>query len=208
MSSLVLHRLAQQAGAAIIAGLPLTLRLIDGTSTPRPGATGTDWRIHCSLNLRTQQLDEVEVTSDKTGESFKRFKPHPGDVFIGDRNFGTRRGIWHVIQHGADVLVRVILRNFPVQTVDGIAFEAWQVLGTLRPDSIGEWAVQTKPVQRIPAIPGRFIAYRLSQAAALKVREQHRKRRQRNGDGPPGAATLAGWEYVVLFTTLANLTGH
>src|ERR1017187_281179 len=89
-----------------------------------------------------------------------------------------------------------------MQTLAGTAFDAWQVLPSLMPDSSGEWPVQTKPVQGIPAIPGRFIAYRLSPTAALKAREQHRKRRQRNGDGTPGAATFAGWEYVVLFTTL------
>jgi hypothetical protein len=210
MSSLVLHLLTHRAGPGTeaVAGLPLTVRLIDGTPTPRPGAKGTDWRVHCSLDLRTQRLDDVQLTSEKEGESFARFTPQPGEVFLGDRNFGTRRGIWHVIRHGAEVLVRVILSNLPLQTRSGTPFPVWDCLRTLAPETCGDWEVQTKAIpatkktEEIPAIPGRLVAFRLSPAAALKAREQHRKRRSRNGDGPPGAATVEGWEYVVLFTTL------
>jgi hypothetical protein len=211
LSALVLHVLTQRAGPGteVIAGLPLTVRLIDGTPTPRPGAKGTDWRVHCSLDLRTQRLEDVQVTAETEGESFTRFTPRPGEVFIGDRNFGTRRGIWHVVQHGAAVLVRVILSNFPLQTLDGTPFPLWDSLRTLAPGECDDWAAQTKAIadtkrtDGVPAIRGRLVAYRLPPAAVLKVREQHRKRRRRNGDGPPGATTVEGWAYVVVFTTLS-----
>jgi hypothetical protein len=160
------------------------------------------------LDLRTQHLDDVQVTAETEGESFTRFTPQPGDLFIGDRNFGTRRGIGHVLAQGAQVLVRIIVSNFPLQTRTGSTFPLWERLRTLAPDAIGDWEVQTKAIKDtkkqtgMPAMTGRLIAYHLPPAAAVKAREQHRKRRNRNGDGAPGAATVEGWEYMVLFTTL------
>ena len=207
LSTLTLYLLALRAQATAVMGLPLNIRLIDGTHAPRPGAKGTDWRIHCSLNLRTQQMEEIKVTAETVGESLSHFTPQVGDLFMGDRNFGTRQSVWHVIQHGADVLVRFIVQNFPLPTRTGTVFPLWEALHTLAPNTSGEWEGQTKPVKRkghnIPAMPGRLVALRLPPEAALKAREQHRKRRQRNGDGSPGAATVEGWEYVVFFTTLS-----
>jgi hypothetical protein len=151
----------------------------------------------------------VQLTPETEGESFTRFSPHEGEVWIGDRNFGTRAGVWHVLRHGADVLVRLILTNFPLQTPAGAPFPRWEALRTLTPDTAGEWAVQTKPraatrdTPAIPALSGRLVVYRLSPEAALHAQAHHRRYRQRSQAGLPGAATAAGWEYVVLFTTLA-----
>ena len=205
LSALTLQLLALRAQATAVIGLPLTVRLIDGTHAPRPGAKGTDWRVHCSLDLRTQRMEEIHVTADTVGESFTHCTPRAGEVFIGDRNFGTRRGVWHVIQHGADVLVRLIVQNFPLQTRAGASFPLWEALHTLAPNTSGEWEVQTKPLNDVPAMPGRLVVLRLPPEAARKAREQHRKRRQRSGNGPPGAATVEGWEYVIFFTTLSAL---
>lgn len=205
LSALALHMLAQRAQVAttFVAAWPYTLRLIDGTATPRPGATGTDWRVHCSLNLRTQTLDDVQLTPETEGESFARFTPHPGDLYCADRNFCTRQGLWHVVCHGADALVRVIWQNLPLQTRAGDTFPLWEHLHTLAPGACGDWEVQTRPLRKeIPAISGRLVALRLPEEAAVRAREHHRKRRQKRGDGPPGAATLEGWSYLLLFTTL------
>ena len=80
---------------AVIFGKGLQIRVIDGSTIQEPGATGSTWRIHYAIGLPSLHCDEVYVTSPKIGESFRQFSVHPGDLFIGDRNFGRRTdGMW------------------------------------------------------------------------------------------------------------------
>jgi hypothetical protein len=44
-------------GRAAALGRPVRLRLVDATTVSRPGSTGTDWRVHLSLNLDPLAID-------------------------------------------------------------------------------------------------------------------------------------------------------
>ena len=52
----------------------LKIRIIDGTMLAEPGATGTTWRIHYSIQLPELACDEVHITSPQQGESTKHFR--------------------------------------------------------------------------------------------------------------------------------------
>ena len=106
-------------------GSDINIRVIDGTSVQEPGSTGSTWKIHYSICLPSLQCDEVIVTSPKVGESFKRFRVHRGDLFLGDRGFAHRPGISHVINGGGNVLVRTNLTNLPMLGADGILSLCW-----------------------------------------------------------------------------------
>ena len=92
------------------------IRLVDGSSILEPGSTGSDWRLHYSLNLRTLRCDSFEITDQHSGESFTRFPIEAEDLLLGDRNFCTRKGISHVISHGGDVIVRFHSTHLPLYT--------------------------------------------------------------------------------------------
>ena len=69
------------------------VRAVDATSISEPGSTGTDWRIHYSINLANLQCDFFLLTDVGGGETWRRFPITPGDILLGDRGYpaGPRR---------------------------------------------------------------------------------------------------------------------
>jgi len=84
---------------------------VDATVVCGPGAIGTDARIHTKLRVADVSLAAVEVTDETGGETFRRFTWEPGELAVGDRMYFTPGGIQHVLDAGADVLVRYRLNG-------------------------------------------------------------------------------------------------
>src|SRR5450631_3940855 len=72
------------------------VRAVDATSISEPGSTGTDWRIHYSINLTNLQCDFFTLTDVGGGETWRRFPVAPGDIMLGDRGYSTPVGVRHV----------------------------------------------------------------------------------------------------------------
>jgi Transposase DDE domain len=169
----------------------------DATVVCGPGAIGTDARIHTQLRIADVSLTAVEVTDDTEGETFRRFTWQPGELAVGDRAYAATRGIEHVLDQGADVLVRYRLDGVTLldsgSTVD--------VLGAVRHLKVGE-TLDLDVVAKLSCrqAPGRLIAYRLPDDAA----ERARKRLQREKEGKLSARQSEAAQYVLLFTTAAR----
>ena len=204
LQALVLHLLT---GQARLDPAVRRLRLVDGTHAPRPGARSQDWRLHLCLDLQHGTLAEACVLPQRPGESFARLPLQAGDLVVGDRNYGKRPGLLHVVQAGADVLVRFVAKNLPLQTPEGTPFALAEHLPILAEGATGEWTVQIAPTRRHadgPPVRGRVIAYRLPAALAERATRAQRRRRSRSGrQRTAQAATVAGWQYVLLFTTVS-----
>lgn len=183
----------------VVFGSELNIRVIDGSIVQEPGSTGSTWRIHYSICLPSLRCDEVQVTSPKTGESFKRFTVRPGDLFLGDRGFAHRAGISHVVDAGGDVLVRINLTNLPLVEADGKPFPLLAHLRTLAGAQIGDWDVWVSDSERL--IPGRVCAVRKSNPAAEKARRKTIAKNRRKGHAVR-PETVAAAAYVFVFTTL------
>ena len=138
----------------------LNIRLIDGTTVQEPGSTGSTWRIHYSITLPSLECDEVHVTSPETGESFKRFEVHSGDLFVGDRGYTYREGISHVVSNGGNVLVRINLTAMLLTESDGSPFDLLDRLRTLSGTQQGDWDVCIPLKDSV--VPGRICAIRKS----------------------------------------------
>lgn len=180
-------------------GSDINIRVIDGTSVQEPGSTGSTWKIHYSICLPSLQCDEVTVTSPKVGESFKRFRVHRGDLFLGDRGFAHRPGISHVINGGGNVLVRTNLTNLPLLGADGNLFPLLVKLRTLTGTRIGDWDVWVPHENTL--IPGRVCAVKKNKPAADKARRKaFTKNREKGHVVRP--ETLEAAAYVFVFTTL------
>ena len=184
---------------AAIFGQELRIRVIDGSTIQEPGSTGSTWRIHYSIGLPSLQCDEVYVTSPEIGESFERFTVHPGDLFLGDRNFGRRADIWHVVQGGGQVLVRINLTNLPLVRKDGSPFPLLRRLRTLTKTELGDWEVWVPYENTLLA--GRVCALKKSKEAAEKARRKALQENSRKGATvKPETIEAAGYTFV--FTTL------
>ncbi len=183
----------------VIFGKTLRIRLIDGSTIQEPGSTGSSWHLHYSIGLPSLRCDEVYVTTPEEGESFKRFSVHPGDLFIGDRNFGRRADVKHVVQSQGQVLVRINLTNLPLATKEGKPFSLLNRLRTLTKTKMGDWDVWIPYGKEF--IPGRVCALKKSKEAAEKA---ERKALQENGrkGAKVRPETIEAAAYTFVFTTL------
>jgi hypothetical protein len=170
---------------------------IDGSAICGPGAETTDSRIHLVLRLVDLRLFDVRVTDVTGGETFKRFHWLPDQLAIADRGYANGGGIGWVVDHGADVLVRVnrgVLRMFETE---GEAIDVLERLRSLKGTRAEEWTVTVRDPDKRRLLPGRFVAARLPEAEAKKARERVIK--ERGVDVTTDDIEAA--EYVALFTT-------
>ena len=100
----VVGTVLQSAVGAAPAGLHW--RVVDATVITGPGSTGTDWRVHASVDPETGKFRSVEITDAHGGEGLGRFPIHPDEIVLGDRAYATARGIEAASRSGGYVLVR------------------------------------------------------------------------------------------------------
>lgn len=194
----VMERWIEKQPEAIF-GKTLRIRLIDGSTIQEPGSTGSTWRLHYSIGLPSLRCDEVYVTSPEEGESFERFRVHPGDLFIGDRNFGRRADVKHVVQGEGQVLVRINLTNLPLVNKGGAPFPLLNRLRTLTKTKLGDWDVWV-PYEKT-WIPGRVCALKKSKEAAERAQRKVLQENSRKG-AKVRPETIEAAAYTFVFTTL------
>lgn len=185
------------AGDALLGGR--CVRLVDGSSVCEPGATGSTWRLHYALNLHTLSCDEVHVTEASEGESLTRFAIRAGDVMMADRGFANRRGLRHVVQHKADVVLRLNLSTLPLHDQRNRPLKLMPLLRSLAIGQAADWPARVNDDQGVIAV--RVCAYKKTVAQTLAAqeaiqREATKKRRQVKPE------TLEGAGYVIVLTTL------
>ena len=177
------------------------IRLVDGSVISEPGATGSQWRLHYSIDLPSLRADEVVVSARSEGETLKRFTFTPADIVVADRGFANPPGVAHVHQAGAAVVVRMNLVTLPLLTQAG---ERLDVLGCVRALQAGQaaaWPVRVKHGRQ--SIAGRLCAVRKHDAASQQAQARVRRESQRNGTQvQPQTLEAAG--YVLVFTTLGD----
>ena len=181
----------------------MNVRAVDGTSISEPGSTGTDWRVHYSLQLPTLNCDHFAVTPPNQGESFTRYPIQAGDLLIGDRGYSHRRGVRHIVQGGGNVLVRVNWQCFPVEISGGKRFNPVSLGRQLRVMQPREWDVSLPSEQKgQPAISGRIVGIKKSRAATRAAEKALRQRYTKKGK-TLSKWTLAMAAYIYVFTTVS-----
>ena len=188
--------------AAAEAQLPgRRVRLVDGSAVCEPGATGSTWRLHYALNLRTLSCDEVHVTEASVGESLTHFDIQAGDVIMADRGFAKRPGLRHVVQHHGDVVLRASMGNLPLHDRSGRPLDILPRLRTMVIGQAADWPAQVQ--DDMGSIAVRVCAYKKTAAQALASREaiqREASKKQRNVQ--PQTLEAAG--YVIVVTTLSE----
>ncbi len=86
-------------------GLPI--RVVDATVVNGPGGrAAVEWRAHVLVSAVTGTIRSVQLTGDEGGEKLSRYVVKAGEVVLGDRAYGTARGLHAVHEQGAQVVVR------------------------------------------------------------------------------------------------------
>lgn len=179
------------------------VRLIDGSSVCEPGATGSTWRLHYALNLRTLSCDEVHVTEASVGEKLELFDIRRGDVIMADRGFARAAGVRRAVQQGADVVLRTSLSNVPLHSRRGRPLPALKLLRKLSVGQAGEWPAALRDERGPEQIDVRVCAYRKTAAqtlAAQRAIEQEARKKGRR----VRPETLEAAGYVIVLTTLSQ----
>jgi len=178
----------------------LRVRLVDTTTVTEPGSTGSEWRIHYSLQLKPLRCDYFRVTDNHVGETFKLIPIEKGDLIVGDRAYGNARGVAYVVDNGGEALVRMKAVSFVLRSADGKRFQLLTRLKKLRVGCVGEWPVLVVgDNERL--IPGRVCAMKRSKAATeVELKRIHRSS-ARHGR-IPGHKAVESAKYMCVFTTV------
>lgn len=177
------------------------IRLVDGTVVSEPGATGSKWRLHYSVQWPSLRADEVVLSTRKEGETLRRFTVLPNQVLVADRGFANPPGVAHVHDAQGFVVVRTNLVTLPLYTAQGVPLEILECVSALQEGQCGAWPACVKHNRRL--IAGRLCAVKKDAASRLKATARATRESQRNGTQLQPRTLLAA-DYVLIFTTVAH----
>jgi Transposase DDE domain len=181
------------------------VRVLDGSLVKEPGRTGSQWRIHYSLQLPSMLCDHLEVSPAEgkgRGEKLGRFPARRGDLVLADRGLCNAGGIRSLLQQGAHLIVRVNTGALPLRTRQGRPLNLRARLDRLQvPGTIAEWGVRAGDAAA--PIPGRLCVLRKSEAEAQRTRRKILRKAQQAGPKTK-PETLVYANYVLVFTTLSK----
>lgn len=172
---------------------------VDATLVQEEGKTGSQWRLHFSLNLANLQCEHFELTDVRGGETFRRLPVRRGDIILGDRAYGTGPGVSHVVRHGGDVLVRINLQRLPLFVRGDQRLPILERLRKVRVGRPGEWVAYVHEGDH--RFEGRLIAIRRSRQAAGWARKRL-KRKASVSQKTLSREALEAAGYVFVWTTL------
>lgn len=179
------------------------IQVIDASDITAPGQRTVTWRIHLMMDLVSLQLTAIHLTDAKTGETLLNFNFESGEVVLADRGYSHRAGVAHLIEQGAQPIVRYSAHQFPVAEREGHPLKVAAALSDCQPGETRTLAAQFTANGKTYAI---FIhAYRLTgQDAAAARRRCRKKGRKGNRNGPytPKQETLWLAEFVLVLTTV------
>lgn len=199
LGGLLARLLAERTGRALPEG-GLRIRLIDATTVSQPGSKGTDWRLHVSMNLRLGQVDHLELTDAKGGESLSRFAFAPSDLVIADRGYAKANGLVAITQADAFFIIRNSRHSVSLEHPDGRPFDYLGALNTLPEGTPGGFEVQVR-VTREHAVPCRLVAIRKSEPAAERTRAKILSESRKKGH-TTDPRTLESAGFMTLLTNL------
>ncbi len=201
-----LRWLAQQTRGTPGAGVEARgrrLRAVDATAVSEPGSTGTDWKIHYSINLADLQCDFFELTDVRRGgETFRRVPVSGDDIMMGDRIYATPPGVAHVLDAGADVVVRLNRQSLPLFHRDATRLEVLDLLRGTRVGQPREWDAAVRHPKGL-WLRGRLIAIKRSAVATRLVRKRLARRASRRQE-KVSPETWKAAQYFFVWTSLSE----
>lgn len=202
LHSLCVALFAERAREAAPASAP-ALRLVDSTVVKEPGQTGSQWRIHYSLQWPGLSCDYFKLTPTEgkgTGEALAQYPLSPGDHVLADRGYCRAQDFHHAASQGARTLIRLNPSGMRLETEAGKAFPLLARLnGVTRTGQIREWPVWL-PLDGATSLPVRLCVIRKSQAA-IKLALKKLRREASKDQRTLAPETLRYAEFVMVLTT-------
>jgi hypothetical protein len=195
--------LLQENGAALAGSdTGISLRAFDATVVTEPGKTGSQWRIHYSLQIPSLKCDFFKIspsTGEGNGESFTRFPVKENDFILADRGYCSPAGVGYVDKARAHLLLRLNTGALPLFSVPGKPFPLLQRLKSLpHAGQVGEWDVLVRAPKR--DVAGRLCVIRKSQQAIEEAFQKIHRQESKYGTRTKDETWEYG-KYVMVYTT-------
>lgn len=191
----------QQSGLAL-APTP-ALRLVDSTVVKEPGQTGSQWRIHYSLQWPGLNCDYFKLTATEgkgTGEALSQYPLRAGDYVLADRGYCRAQDFHDAAARGAKTLIRLNPSAMRLETDGGKSFPLLARLkGLTKTGQIREWPVWL-PLDGAAPLPARLCVIRKSQAA-IKLALKKLRREASKDQRTLAPETLRYAEFIMVLTT-------
>jgi hypothetical protein len=139
------------------------------------------------------------------GEHLRRVKVAAGDIWLGDRNYAKGEGLHHVVQAGADFVVRVSWNSLSLRTASGQPFDLASRLKRLGKAKRAQWrAVAHTPDGK--TVPVRLLVRRKPPEAIereiKRITEKAARRGRTRRSGKPDPRSLIAAQYTIVATSL------
>ena len=177
------------------------IRILDATDIQKPGATGTDWRLHYGLRLPEMCCDFFELTDKHGGETLRRMPVSAGDVVLVDRAYNDRKTVAKLVAAKADVIMRYNSGTLPLLNHQGRAFKPLPRLRKLKIGHILEAPVRFEDGQG-GRVAARLCALRKTTDSARRAQAKIKYKARGQGRVRPETYELAN--YVVIITTIGK----
>jgi len=174
---------------------------IDGSVITEPGSTGTDWKLHYSIDLFSLNCNDFIISDKLQGESYKNFKVEEGDLVIADRAYGRYSGIKYLLENRADFLTKYMNRAYALEDLTGKKFHLLNKLKILKIGKVLDLQVYMSIAKSDVKLPVRVIAIRKSDLQAedsVKKAKQNFSKKQNKIN----YETLEYHKYVILITSI------
>jgi IS4 transposase len=151
-------------------------------------------------SLPAERFSFIELTDEKGGERLDRASFAEGDIAIADRGFMHPGPLSHILEQGADVIVRTPWAGARWLGKDGKLFDMLAALAAAENTGVLDTPIWIGRKKATP-LALRLVALRKSPEAAEASRAKARRAAQREGNVISGGTLIAaGW--VILVTSL------
>ena len=180
------------------------VKLVDGSEDVKCGVRRQCYMLHYCLDLFTLEANELLVTDNRTGEKLNNFKRFGrDDIVMGDRIYGTLKGISYLKEQGAGYVLRLRSGCFTMYNGRNQEIDLFKRLSGLKEGKLAD--ITVKCIINNQYEPIRICAMRKdkdSERAGLKrlVKENQRKR----GGKPLSEQQEESNKYIVVVTSFGK----
>lgn len=177
--------------------------LVDATHGTKPGSDSSDFRLHYLIELFQLRMVEMELTSTGEGETITRYqKLRERDIVIGDRAYGTIKGMDYVSKKKADYMFRLRTNAFCLYTEDHKVFDLTGCLENWEPGKVLDLHLYYKSGKAYR--PVRVCAVGKTKEGIAKSTKQLERVHSKKTRGPLSADQTIWNRFIVVVTSLPD----
>jgi hypothetical protein len=175
--------------------------IYDASDETTRGKEKSTWRIHYGFSLFEFRCTGLELTTNKEGERLTRHEIQAGSIVMGDRIYGTIKGMEHVLAAEADFLLRFKSKAYTLYDGEGRKIDLLPILRDLEPLSNTDIRCFYKNDSG-EMRPVRIVAMKKTDEAQETCKRKMSRKAGRKQEKPARADTVELNEYIVLMTSL------